>query len=56
MISFASDAEAEVDPRARSGQATRGVFAPLRRLEAADLSIFDLPNLASLEKLVRLIC
>ena len=49
MVS-ASEAEAEVNPRARSaklraGQRTQAVA------EATDLSIFDLPNLASLEKL-----
>ncbi|WP_112605216.1 16S rRNA (cytosine(1402)-N(4))-methyltransferase RsmH [Rhizobium sp. WW22] len=49
MIS-ASDAEAEANPRARSAKLRAGgrTLAPA---EAADLSIFDLPSLASLGKL-----
>ena len=49
MIS-ASDAEAEANPRARSAKLRAGVRT-LAPAEAADLSIFDLPNLASLGKL-----
>lgn len=46
----ASDAEAEVNPRARSAKLRAGqrTTAPA---EAVDLSIFDLPNLADLAKL-----
>jgi 16S rRNA (cytosine1402-N4)-methyltransferase len=49
MVS-ASDAEAEVNPRARSAKLRAGLrtTAPA---EAADMSIFGLPNLASLGKL-----
>ncbi|MDE1992634.1 MAG: 16S rRNA (cytosine(1402)-N(4))-methyltransferase RsmH [Rhizobiaceae bacterium] len=49
MIS-ASEAEAEINPRARSAKLRAGLrtTAPA---EPADLSIFDLPNLASLGKL-----
>ncbi|OCI95681.1 16S rRNA (cytosine(1402)-N(4))-methyltransferase [Rhizobium sp. AC27/96] len=47
---FASDAEAEVNPRARSAKLRAGVRT-LAPAEIADLSIFDLPNLASLGKL-----
>jgi len=49
MIS-ASDAEAEANPRARSAKLRAGVRT-LAPAEAADLSIFDLPSLASLGKL-----
>ncbi len=46
----ASEAEAEINPRARSAKLRAGqrTSAPA---EAADLSIFDLPNLADLAKL-----
>ncbi|NLR96545.1 16S rRNA (cytosine(1402)-N(4))-methyltransferase RsmH [Rhizobium sp. P38BS-XIX] len=46
----ASDAEAEVNPRARSAKLRAGLrtAAPA---ESADFSIFDLPNLANLGKL-----
>ncbi len=49
MVS-ASDAEAEINPRARSAKLRAGLrtTAPA---EAADMSIFGLPNLASLGKL-----
>lgn len=49
MIS-ASDAEAEINPRARSAKLRAGLRTSVQA-EAADLSIFDLPNLASLGKL-----
>ncbi len=49
MIS-ASDAEAEINPRARSAKLRAGLRTSVPA-EAADLSIFDLPNLASLGKL-----
>lgn len=46
----ASEEEAELNPRARSAKLRAGIRtnAPAR---AADVSIFDLPNLASLEKM-----
>ncbi|WP_047455704.1 16S rRNA (cytosine(1402)-N(4))-methyltransferase RsmH [Rhizobium rhizogenes] len=49
MIS-ASDAEAEINPRSRSAKLRAGLRTSVPA-EAADLSIFDLPNLASLGKL-----
>ncbi|HEX8046184.1 16S rRNA (cytosine(1402)-N(4))-methyltransferase RsmH [Rhizobium sp.] len=49
MIS-AGDAEAEINPRARSAKLRAGLRTGVQA-EAADLSIFDLPNLASLGKL-----
>ena len=46
----ASDAEAEINPRARSAKLRAGLrtAAPAER---ADMSIFDLPDLASLDKI-----
>ncbi|MOA44684.1 16S rRNA m(4)C1402 methyltransferase [compost metagenome] len=46
----ASDEEAELNPRARSAKLRAGLrtTAPAR---AADFSIFELPDLASLEKM-----
>jgi 16S rRNA (cytosine1402-N4)-methyltransferase len=46
----ASDEEAELNPRARSAKLRAGLrtSAPAR---AADFSIFELPDLASLEKM-----
>ncbi|MNL84410.1 16S rRNA m(4)C1402 methyltransferase [compost metagenome] len=46
----ASEEEAELNPRARSAKLRAGIRtnAPAR---AADVSIFDLPDLASLEKM-----
>ena len=49
MVS-ASDEEAELNPRARSAKLRVGVRTPAPP-EAADMSIFDLPDLASLEKI-----
>ncbi|CAN7331813.1 16S rRNA (cytosine(1402)-N(4))-methyltransferase RsmH [Rhizobium rhizogenes] len=49
MIS-ASDAEAEINPRSRSAKLRAGLRTSVPA-EVADLSIFDLPNLASLGKL-----
>jgi 16S rRNA (cytosine1402-N4)-methyltransferase len=49
MVS-ASDAEAEVNPRARSAKLRAGLRTTAAA-EAADMSIFGLPNLASLGKL-----
>jgi 16S rRNA (cytosine1402-N4)-methyltransferase len=46
----ASEAEAEANPRARSAKLRAGLRTQVAP-EAADLSIFDLPNLASLGKL-----
>jgi 16S rRNA (cytosine1402-N4)-methyltransferase len=49
MVS-ASEAEAEINPRARSAKLRAGLRTEAAA-DAADLSIFDLPNLASLGKL-----
>lgn len=49
-VILASDEEAERNPRARSAK-LRASMRTEARHEAADLSIFDLPSLASLEKL-----
>lgn len=46
----ASDAEAEINPRARSAK-LRAAVRTKAPAEAADMSIFDLPSLASLAKL-----
>ncbi|TCL74981.1 16S rRNA (cytosine(1402)-N(4))-methyltransferase RsmH [Rhizobium sp. BK251] len=46
----ASEAEAEANPRARSAK-LRAAVRTAAPAEAADFSIFDLPNLASLERL-----
>jgi 16S rRNA (cytosine1402-N4)-methyltransferase len=46
----ASDVEAELNPRARSAKLRAGIRtkAPAER---ADMSIFDLPDLATLDKI-----
>ena len=46
----ATEAEAEINPRARSAK-LRAAFRTAAPPAAADLSIFDLPDLASLDKL-----
>ncbi len=46
----ASDAEAEINPRARSAKLRAGIRTAASA-GPADLAIFDLPDLASLAKL-----
>ncbi len=46
----ASEAEAEANPRARSAKLRAGMRTDAPA-EAADMSIFELPNLASLGKI-----